>query len=234
MIPIYVNNIKCSLKNKCYFSALSLALTLPDICGVGEYPNKSVTERYIGWYDKYLGDFMAYGKDDLGGNNPWLSGEVVYNLRNTFFHQGNPGIASSKVKEEANQLDEFILMLGDGTVLQTLTLNIEAGTQETERITYRKIIVDVTYLCDSISDCALWYYERNHEKFKFDFDVITQEEFMQPSEEAIQFPEGDVFAKILNRKLEREGSTKRFVENPENMTLNRMREDLKVIFSDEF
>lgn len=91
-------------------------------------------------------------------------------------------------------------MLGDRTVLQTLTLNIEAGTQETEKIAYRKIIVDVTYLCDSISDYALWYYERNHEKFKFDFNVISQEEFMHPSAEAIQFAAGDVFAKILNRK----------------------------------
>ena len=97
---------------------------------MAEYPDKSVAERYIEWYDRYLGVYMAYGKDDLGGNNPWLSGEVIYNLRNTYLHQGNPGITSNKVKEEANQLDEFILMLGDGTVLQTITLNIEASYRQ--------------------------------------------------------------------------------------------------------
>lgn len=70
MIPVYVNDIKRSLENKCYFSALSLALTLPDICRIAEFPKKSVTERYMGWYDKYLGDYMEYSKDDLGGNNP--------------------------------------------------------------------------------------------------------------------------------------------------------------------
>ena len=101
MIPIYVNDIRHSLENKCYFSALSLALTLPDICGMAEFPDKSVTGRYIEWYDKYLGVYMAQGKDILGGNNSWLSGEVVYNLRNTYLHQGNPGIVSDKVKEEA-------------------------------------------------------------------------------------------------------------------------------------
>lgn len=101
MIPIYVNDIRHSLENKCYFSALSLALTLPDICGMAEFPDKSVTGRYIEWYDKYLGGYMTHGKDELGGNNSWLSGEVVYNLRNTYLHQGNPGIVSDKVKEEA-------------------------------------------------------------------------------------------------------------------------------------
>ena len=222
MIPIYVNDIRRSLENKWYFSALSLALTLPDICGMAEFPNKSVAERYIEWYDKYLGVYMAQGKDDLGGNSPWLSGEVVYNLRNTYLHQGNPGITSDKVKEEVNQLDKFTLMLGDGTVLQTFALNIEAGTQETGKITYRMIIVDVTYLCDSICDCALWYYENNQEKFKFSFNVITQEEFMNPSEEALQFAEGDVLANILNQKLEKEGSKKRFVEDPDHSLMARI------------
>lgn len=203
MIPVYVNDIRCSLENKCYFTALSLALTLPDICGIAEFPNKSVAERYIEWYDKYLGAYMAQGKDDLGGNNPWLSGEIVYNLRNTYLHQGNPGIASDKVKEEANRLDKFILMLGDGTVLHTATVNVEAGTKKTGKITYKAIIVDVTYLCDSICGCALWYYENNKEKFKFDFDVITQEEFMHSSEEASQSAQGNFLVNVINHKLEK-------------------------------
>ena len=233
MIPIYVNDIRRSLENKSYFSALALALTLPDICGIAEFPNKSVGGRYIEWYDRYLGDYMVHDKDVLGGNNPWLSGEVVYNLRNTFLHQGNPGIVSDKVKEEVNQLDKFTLVLGDGTVLQTCTINIEAGTQETGKIAYRVITVDVTYLCDSICDCALRYYENNQEKFKFNFNVITQEEYMHPSEEALQFAQGDVFANLLNQKLKKEGNTMRIVEDPDRRPLARLREDLDVIFSDE-
>lgn len=185
MIPIYVDDIRCSLKNKSYFSALSLALTLPDMCGMAEFPNKSVGERYIKWYDKYLGDYMAHGKDELGGNNPWLSGEVVYNLRNTFLHQGNPGIENSRVKEEVNRFDKFTLLLGDGTDLQMSTFNVEAGTEESGKITYRAIIIDITYLCDSICDFALWYYENNKEKFQFNFNVITQEEYVNPSLEEL-------------------------------------------------
>lgn len=41
---------------------------------------------------------------------PFLSGEVVYNLRNSFLHQGTPNIDSSKIKDPANKLDEFTLV----------------------------------------------------------------------------------------------------------------------------
>ncbi len=105
-------------------------------------------------------------------------------------------------------------MLGDGTVIQTITMNIEAGAHKTGEITYKMITVDVTYLCDSICDCALWYYENNQNKFTFNFSIITQEELMSPSEETLQFTQGDVLAEILNQKLEKEGSTKRFVADP--------------------
>lgn len=235
MIPIYVNDIKCSLENKCYFAALSLALTLPDICGMAEFPSKSVAERYIEWYDKYLGVYMNQGNDYSERPDPWLSGEIIYNLRNTYLHQGNPGIVSDKVKEEVNQLDVFTLMLGDGTVFHEATLNIEVGTQETGKITYRRMLVDVTYLCNSICDCALWYYEKNQEKFKFHFNVITQEEYLHPSEDTSQIAQGDSLVKIINFKLEKNGSTMRLAEDPNGNRDRsaRLKEGLDIIWSDE-
>ncbi len=36
MIRLYVNDIRKSLENECYFDALSLALTLPDMCGMAD------------------------------------------------------------------------------------------------------------------------------------------------------------------------------------------------------
>ncbi len=88
MIEMYVNNITCSLKDKCYFSALALALALPDMCGMAEFPTEtSVAKRYIEWFDRYLGPYFKGGTDGLAEENPWLSGEVVYNLRNTYLHQ---------------------------------------------------------------------------------------------------------------------------------------------------
>ncbi|MDE6319651.1 MAG: hypothetical protein K2M22_08085, partial [Lachnospiraceae bacterium] len=53
------------------------------------------------------------------------------------------------------------------------------------------------------------------------------------SEDALQFVQGDVCANILNQKLEKEGSTIRFVENPNHRPLARVGEGLGLIFSDE-
>lgn len=226
MIEIYTTNIKQSLKNKCYFAALSLALTLPDMCGMAEYPEESsVAKRYIAWYDNYIEFYMK--NEDVEQKNPWLSGEVIYNLRNTFLHQGYPSVIGDKVKESNNQLDDFMLLLGDGTVIQQAAYSFDVGYGE---VTYRKILVDVTYLCDLLCDAALWYYKNNIDKFEFKFSVITQEEFISPV--AVDNSD-DIVAKILNKKLEDSGSTKRIIENPEHNILKSIREEPDIIFSND-
>jgi len=227
VIEIYTKNIKQSLKSKCYFSALALALTLPDMCGMAEYPEESsVAKRYIDWYDNYISCYMK-NDDGIDQSNPWLSGEVIYNLRNTFLHQGSPSVIGAKVREERNQLDDFMLLLGDGTVIRQAACSFDLGYGE---ITYRKILVDITYLCDLLCDGALWYYTNNTEKFEFRFSFITQDEFITPKE--IDYSE-DVVAKIFNRKLKESGSTRQVVENTEHNALKSMKEGLDIIFAND-
>lgn len=45
MVQKYIDGIYKSLENECYFSALALTLSLPDMCGEVELPNATVTER---------------------------------------------------------------------------------------------------------------------------------------------------------------------------------------------
>lgn len=195
MIEIYVNDIRNALKNQCYFSALSLALTLPDICGMAEYPNKLVAERYIGWYDKYIG---AYVKNEEPFNqSPYLSGEMVYNLRNTYLHQGSPNVDASKVKEEVNQVDKFILSLDDGTKIHEMTFSVNVGP-----VAFRTILVDITYLCSVLCDCSLAYYRENAEKFGFEFNIIPQNHLFGENSPLDGVPrDGDPIGEIINRKL---------------------------------
>ncbi|MBQ7990348.1 MAG: hypothetical protein IJ251_04790 [Oscillospiraceae bacterium] len=220
MVELYVKDIANALKNKSYFSALAMSLALPDICGAAEFPNESSTgKRYIGWYDKYL----EYMSDD----NPYpdLSGEVVYNLRNTFLHSGSPNIDSSKVKAEANQLDRFILSLGDGTKIRSTTLFID-----TPIVKLRTMMVDVTYLCQTICDRSLWYYKQNKAKFHFDFSIDTPEHMFSEERETSS---GDPIIKALNQKLERSGDSRRIVEDQDHTMADAIREDIDYIFSDE-
>lgn len=220
MVELYVNDIENALKNKSYFSALAMSLALPDICGAAEYPNETSTaKRYIEWYNKYLGEYMS---DDSG--NPYLSGEIVYNLRNTFLHAGSPNIDSNKIKDEANQLDRFMLFLGDRTEMcATLFIN-------TSIVKLRSMIVDVTYLCKTICDRSLWYYKNNTNKFHFDFSIDTQDHFYSGEG---KLPSGDPIIEALNQKLEQSGDTRRFQESQDHTTVDVITGDFNYIFSNE-
>ena len=104
MVELYVNDIANALKNKSYFSALAMSLALPDICGTAEYPNETSTaKRYIEWYNKYLGEYMS---DDRG--NPYLSGEIVYNLRNLLHRPKRKPNGITKADREASKSDDLL------------------------------------------------------------------------------------------------------------------------------
>ena len=208
MVSVYVNQINQSLKQGLYFPALALALALPDICAYAEYPDMEdkVGQRYISWYDKYIGHHFK--EDAIFPNSPCLSGELVYNLRNIYLHQGSPNVDASKIKEENNQIDRFVLILGDGK-LHTLTMNVSTGP-----VNVRMITIDVTFLCRLICECALSYYRENMEKFHFNFRIVTQEElFGENSPPDNLSKDDDPIGDLILKKLHGENHTKRFETN---------------------
>ena len=108
MLLSLIDDMNKALDNDCFFSALSLALTLPDICGKAKYPTDGNKKRYIAWYDEYVGAYEQCPGEE--GKMPYLSGEVVYQLRCSFLHQGNPNIDKSKINEECCKIDKFVLL----------------------------------------------------------------------------------------------------------------------------
>lgn len=202
MIELYVMDIRRALKQQCYFAALSLSLTLPDICGMVEYPDAGVTERYINWFDKYLGPQL---KDSTP--TPCLTGEVVYNLRNTFLHQGTPTIDSGKVKEARNQMDRFMLILGDGTRLYSMGMTVQMRD-----VALRALWVDVTYLCDTLCEGAMAYYRAHQDAFALPFSVIPQAA-LYDRESPLDNIGGDPLGEMLLEKLGTEGRRLCFHQN---------------------
>ena len=207
MIPIYVDEIKNALHNKCYFPALALTLALPDMCGMVEYPNEDVSKRYINWIDKYLGEQYAPAKGSICESNPRLTGEVIYNLRNTYLHQGSPNLQSDKIKEEVNKVDKFALILGDGSVIWDAAFSINSPKDKDLEI--KIIIVDISYLCESICNCSLEFFNNNQERFNFDFYAMTQEEFINLPRGKYEIDDPEWAADLINRKLKSMGSTKK-------------------------
>lgn len=162
MIKQLVDDINKSLSCEAYLSALSLALMLPDVCGKAEYHNlKNVGDRYKRWYDEFVGKYETYN----GRTTPFLSGEVVYSLRNSYLHQATPNIDKDKIKENQNKIDEFILQIqpkNQFDIYSDTSAVMNSGVSD-KRIYY----VNVRRLCFIISQTALGYYKENASKFDF-------------------------------------------------------------------
>lgn len=177
MIDQLVVDINKALDNDAYYSALSLALTLPDICGKAEYPEAKVGERYIDWYDEYVGEYekCPCEKQDEPVM-PYLSGEVVYSLRNCFLHQGTPNIENEKISDVSNKLDEFTLVFekkNDFDIYAdaaSVSADYYGDKKLNEERTYS---VNVRRLCLILTCSAKGYYKNNKEKFDFiKFNVV--------------------------------------------------------------
>ena len=157
---------KC-LKDGYYMSALISALTIPDICGKAEFPELEKTgDRYKGWFDKYIGNRE---KERHGGKGmPYLSGELVYSLRCSLLHQGNPNIQEHIT--DKNNIIYFELLYQKSSDGRGCRWTSEAQLIEDdgeEKAVNIKYSIDVKLLCYKLCIAARDFYNKNKEKFDF-------------------------------------------------------------------
>lgn len=68
-------------------SAITLALTLPDICGARMCPReKNSSKRYVAWFNRYV---AANYRSSSEGNEYYFDGSDCYQLRCVFLHEGS-------------------------------------------------------------------------------------------------------------------------------------------------
>lgn len=170
MVTRIHNEIKHCLDNDLHLAALALALTLPDICGKAEYPNEGNKARYIKWYDNHIGNY-ARSMSQSGGEDtadlPYLSGELVYQLRCSFLHSGDTDINADKLTEEQNKLTSFNLELRRHDDILASGASTYLNYGQNGDVTFRRYDVGVTYLCKIIANVALKYYTDNKDRFNF-------------------------------------------------------------------
>jgi hypothetical protein len=102
----FTDAVRNSLENKNWYAALTLALTLPDICGRLEFPDKSSSKRFIHWFNDYLLD--EYTLKNMWGTHVFLNGEDAYALRCAYLHQGEVNIEDQRVRKV---LSEFTFVI---------------------------------------------------------------------------------------------------------------------------
>ncbi len=83
-----VYDMRRAFEADAFLSAISLALSLPDICGKYLYPKeKGSQKRYIKWFDRYIAMNYLDGKSSPS-QKYYFSGTDCYQLRCVFFHEG--------------------------------------------------------------------------------------------------------------------------------------------------
>lgn len=164
MVERLVKEIRIGLDNGCYISALTTALTLPDICGKAEYPSeKSVGKRYTQW----LSDYVCT-------NKPFsiqADSDTIYSLRCSLLHEGNPSIDKEKCK-----IEQFALIVRENSAHIPLETNCIEEMPDGSKVC-RCYNINLVFLCENICEAALGYYQAHKEQFNFfDYRITSTDD----------------------------------------------------------
>lgn len=92
-----VSAVRQSVANRNWYSALAIALTLPDIAAKLDGRSGGSAGRYISWFGTYLDPI--YTTQAGGRTVSFLSGEDCYALRCAFLHEGDFDISGQRVQK---------------------------------------------------------------------------------------------------------------------------------------
>lgn len=135
----FTRAIEKSIESENWYSALTLALTIPDICGRLSYPDleKKSQKRYVKWFDEYI--LHHYESPFHGEGFTFMSGGDCYALRCALLHEGRDDVTGQSARRK-EVLSKFSIsttgshraMIGDLLILnlQAFCLEICQGVKK--------------------------------------------------------------------------------------------------------
>ncbi|MGR5293652.1 hypothetical protein ACPV4U_25135, partial [Vibrio alginolyticus] len=111
----FTDSIRTAVNANDWYGALSTALTLPDVCGRLENPEKGSKARYVSWYQVWLQPkfTMKVGADQ--NEHTFLYGEDCYALRCSYLHEGGANIEEQRAKKALEDF-HFITPPASGSI----------------------------------------------------------------------------------------------------------------------
>ena len=111
----FINAVKSSIANKNWYSALTLALTLPDIAGKIDNPTMTSGKRYALWFNDNMLDKYKFQIGPDREDHVFLSGNDCYALRCAFLHEGMSEILAQSAREIIEDF-QFVAPPQDGII----------------------------------------------------------------------------------------------------------------------
>ena len=157
-----IDDVRRSIKNATYYSALALALTFPDICcqvenGLNNGEN-STRSMYINWVNKHM-DFEDFHFPMQGFETQTFAGEMCYSLRCKVLHNGNTEVKNQALGVNVDKL--FLTLPAEDNYYH----GYKYVTDENgDTATY----IGIDYICERLCDTAEKFF--NNWANKSDFD----------------------------------------------------------------
>jgi len=93
-----ITAVENALNSQNWRGALFISLSLPDICGKLETPDKKSGERYANWFAQYMPEYYSFEKTFDGVKYSLLNGSDCYALRCALLHEGVSDISEQKAQ----------------------------------------------------------------------------------------------------------------------------------------
>ncbi len=168
MILRIINEINIALDNNCPILALTSALTLPDICGKAEFPELSVSQRYKQWVGKYVVQPKDYYDRETGWGIPFLSGELLYALRCSMLHQGDPDLIDEDKQKQNIDYFELLWQEPERSCKTSFCQKSEIiKIDGKEKCIHNNYCIGIRGLCKRLCVVARRYYNKNKKRFDF-------------------------------------------------------------------
>ncbi len=92
-----IQSIEKSIETQNWYGALTLAITLPDICGRLNNPKWGSQKRFENWFDNYMKHH--YESPFHGEGFTFLPASDCYALRCAFLHEGRDDVTQQRARE---------------------------------------------------------------------------------------------------------------------------------------
>lgn len=151
MIEKITNEITGLLRDGYPYSALGIALTLPDICGNIAYPETKVGMHYKKWYDEYVLPKSAIRPEE---GFITVDGEVCYKLRCAYLHSGNFELGNG---DGVKDIEKFAIHYNRDPDLRFIQIAQSTGGKY-------QMDIDLGVLCWQLCEAATEFYKEHQAK----------------------------------------------------------------------